>query len=342
MKHPQTTRRFGFTLIEILVVIAIIAVLASILLPALQKVQETAKKTKTSSLMQSFARACDEFALDHGRYPGLLPDSAIDGTTITSAQNALLELMGGARAVNSQSPQTVLDEYTDFADTASVLATLNDPASGLTWDIAFNESRFGEGPWINGRVYEPYFSPKSSDLRYTPFDTNDAGSFEYPAIVDAWDIPIIYLRAGRKNGVIIDDAANGRLPQFDLPGLDDYFQDSLNQNGSIIGTSISPNTETRIAWLTIMLAHPTFWEIDETNANTEFTNGTAWGTSRGRYMLLSAGPDSIYMEIANEQIHVEQEIDPTNPSSSLLSPTSGSVTPKMMETFDDVVVYGGA
>ena len=342
MTKPKTYSRFGFTLIEILVVIAIIAVLASILLPALQKVQETAKKTKTSSLLQSFARACDEFALDHGRYPGLIPDSAVDGTSMTSAQNALLELMGGARAVNNQSPQTVRNEFDDFASTATVLNTVTDPASGLTWDIAFNESRFGEGPWINGRVYEPYFSPKSSDLKYVPFDTNNAGSFEYPGIVDAWDMPIIYLRAGRKNGVIIDYAANGRLPQFDLPEMDDHFQDTLNINASIIGPTISTEDQTKIAWITLMLAHPTFWEIDASNAGTEFDMGTAWGTSRGRYMLLSAGPDNIYLEISNEQIHENQEIDVQNRTSSLLSPTSGTVTPKMMETFDDVVVYGGA
>ena len=177
MTTQNSKRRFGFTLIEILVVIAIIAVLASILLPALQKVQETAKKTKTSSLMQAFARACDEFALDHGRYPGLLPDSAVDGTNITSAQNALLELMGGVRAMNNQSPQSVVNEYNDFANTADVLNTVNDPASGLTWDLAFNESRFGEGPWINGRVYEPYFSPKSSDLKYIPLDEPRAKAY---------------------------------------------------------------------------------------------------------------------------------------------------------------------
>ena len=342
MKHPQTTRRLGFTLIEILVVIAIIAVLASILLPALQKVQETAKKTKTSSLMQAFARACDEFALDHGRYPGLIPDSAVNGTNITSTQNALLELMGGARAVNTQSPQTVLNEYDDFAANSTILTAVTDPASGLVWSIAFNESRFGEGPWINGRAYEPYFSPKSSDLKYVPFDTDNSALFEYPSLVDAWDIPIIYLRAGRKNGVIIDDAVNGRLPQFDLPGMNDYFQDAINTNGSIIGPSISPNDQTRIAWLTLLLAHPTFWEIDASNAGSEFDMGTAWGTSRGRYLLLSAGPDNIYLEISNEQVHLNQEIDSQSPTSSLLTPTDGTVTPKMMETFDDVVVYGGA
>ena len=142
--------------------------------------------------------------------------------------------------------------------------------------------------------------------------------------------------------MIIDDAVNGRLPQFDLPGMNDYFQDAINTNGSIIGPSISPNDQTRIAWLTLLLAHPTFWEIDASNAGSEFDMGTAWGTSRGRYMLLSAGPDNIYLEISNEQVHLNQEIDSQSPTSSLLTPTDGTVTPKMMETFDDVVVYGGA
>ena len=78
-RNSITTPAKGFTLIEILVVIAIIAVLAGILLAALSGVQKAAQKTQTESLMQSFARACDSFALDHGRYPGLLPESAIDG-----------------------------------------------------------------------------------------------------------------------------------------------------------------------------------------------------------------------------------------------------------------------
>ncbi|MCH2146724.1 MAG: prepilin-type N-terminal cleavage/methylation domain-containing protein, partial [Phycisphaerales bacterium] len=77
----------GFTLIEILVVVAIIAILAGILLAALSGVQNAAKKTQTSTLMQSFGRACDEFALDNGRYPGLLPDAAVDGVAITPMQN---------------------------------------------------------------------------------------------------------------------------------------------------------------------------------------------------------------------------------------------------------------
>ncbi len=347
MTNPKTTRQLGFTLIEILVVIAIIAVLAGILLPALSSVQNAAKKTQSESLMQAFARACDEFALDHGRYPGLLPDSAVDGTTITSMQNALLELMGGGRAKNNNSPQSVIDEFDAFANTASVSTEpddgIVDPATNITWHVAFNEQRFGEGPWIQGRAYEPYFSPKSNDIKYTSPDFSDSNIwniFEFPALIDSWETPIMYFRAIRKNGPILDHANNyqsndGELPQFELPGLNDHF-DNLNTANSIL-TSLQDGYDVNddqdaVAWLTIALAHPSFWETD-----TSFENGTAWGGTRGRYMLLSAGQDKIYFEVANEQVHEDHSAD-----EPLLSPQNGEVTPEIIETFDDVIVYGGA
>jgi prepilin-type N-terminal cleavage/methylation domain-containing protein len=350
MTHPQMTRRYGFTLIEILVVIAIIAVLAGILLPALSSVQNAAKKTQSESLMQAFARACDEFALDHGRYPGLLPDSAVDGVKITSMQNALLELMGGARAKNNNSPQSVIDEFDAFSNSASISTEpdegIVDPATNVTWHIAFNEQRFGEGPWVQGRAYEPYFSPKSSDIQYTSPDFSDSNiwnTFQFPALIDSWETPIMYFRAIRKNGPILDYAPNygegadheNQLSQFDLPGVADHF-DPLNAANSILsslsnGYDISDDQDA-VAWLTIALAHPSFWESDTT-----FSNGTAWGGTRGRYMLISAGQDKIYFENANELVHENQDAEDL-----LLNPQSGEVTPKMIETFNDVIVYGGA
>ena len=324
--------------------IAIIAVLAGILLAALSGVQQAAKKTKTTTLMQSFARACDEFALDHGRYPGLLPDSALDGTTITSTQNALLELMGGARARHSSSPSTVVDEFDAFNSSSNTVEFTGVGGSG--WDIVFNQSRFGEGPWISGRIYEPYFSPKSSDLEYKGSYDNDnppaEGEFGgFPSLVDAWETPIIYLRSIRKSGPIMDDPVNSgdtdyALPQFELPKMDLFFSGALNSNLSLI----SEDSEDRVTWLSLLLSHPTFWEQDDT----WFSNGpytVAWSTPRGRYMLLSAGPNTIYLEIENQPTNPDSSDDDAYSVGDIMDSSNNKINPTIMDSFDDVVVYGG-
>jgi prepilin-type N-terminal cleavage/methylation domain-containing protein len=353
-KHQttQTSRsRYGFTLVEILVVIAIIAILAGVLLSALGGVQKSAQKTKAKSLMQSFARACDMFALDHGRYPGILPESAVDGVHITSMQNALLELMGGARVKSSNSPNSTINEFDLFASTSAVTientSFFEDEAteSNVRWDLTFDQNRFGEGPFIGGRQYEPYFSPKSSDLLYATYDNgsppsgNDLGSsFFFPTLIDTWETPIMFFRSSRTSGPIIaasDAEPTTPMPQFEIQSTLQFFdptEEIINVNGSLFGTG--SNIEKNLAWLTLLLAHPSFWDIDATNADPDFLDGIAWGTTRGRYMLLSAGQDTIFLEKGNRPVDAN--------GSPISNPYGGDITPDMMKDFDDVIVHGGA
>lgn len=64
-------KRPAFTLVELLVAVAILAVLVGLLLPAVQKVREAAARARCLSNVRQYPLACHSFESQHGKLPGL-------------------------------------------------------------------------------------------------------------------------------------------------------------------------------------------------------------------------------------------------------------------------------
>ncbi len=102
----RRTRR-GFTLIELMVVIAIIGILMGILLPVLGAVRRRAQMVQVSSLVKECELACQNFRLEYGQYPWTKPpdakkkmETAPDEVEILTYQ-AYIELKGQGGTINS-------------------------------------------------------------------------------------------------------------------------------------------------------------------------------------------------------------------------------------------------
>lgn len=67
MKSSKPIRRSGFTLVEIMIVVAIIALLASILIPNLARARATSQANACINNLRQFDEAINLFAFEHGK-----------------------------------------------------------------------------------------------------------------------------------------------------------------------------------------------------------------------------------------------------------------------------------
>lgn len=70
----KNSQRFGFTLIELMIVIAIIGILAGMAMPAFNKARDTAREKKCMEFTSILTRTCEQYNIDNRVYPNQVSD----------------------------------------------------------------------------------------------------------------------------------------------------------------------------------------------------------------------------------------------------------------------------
>jgi len=291
----------------------------------------------TQSTMTEFSKACDTFQLEHGRYPGAIPENVIADSgigpipPISSTENALLDLMGGYRIIG---PTTAIpaDWDTDFTcDPPGVVChVLNN------WEIRADRSRLGEGPLLFGKPYSPYFTPSASQVAVVKGQVLIGAAGELPDLVDAWGQPIIFLRRARPSGPLVAPDTGGSpagvQPQFYTQGMLPYTKSlSLGEFGKDQNVLSILNTADDTAdTLAQILRHPSLGSYGDAAA-------AQAGTAQGSYVLISAGADGIYFSTR------DGPGTPEIPVIDLFATGNADdySNPTIVKEYDDIRIFGG-
>lgn len=125
---PENSNWKGFTLIEILVVIAIIAVLATITVQGLGFYQKKSKENKSTVFVASVSQALDSYRSDEGSYP----QDGADGSDTSS--EVLYESLFGDLDGDGQ-PDDGATIYLDTLNPGASRASLNVEEAGGSYTL---------------------------------------------------------------------------------------------------------------------------------------------------------------------------------------------------------------
>lgn len=131
-------KRSGFTLVELLVVVAIIGILIGLLLPAVQQVREAARRTQCLNKLRQIGLAALNFESAHMTFP---PATLGEGGNPTRDE--------AVAAVNNHQGTSALVAILPFVELVNLRRRLDPLAADVNSQLA--DGGYSIGDWLNGK-----------------------------------------------------------------------------------------------------------------------------------------------------------------------------------------------
>jgi len=254
--HRTSSRHSGFTLVELIVVVAIIALLVALLLPAFSVVQGRAKMADAQSQFNGLRAGLESYRGESalgGAFPPSSSDNAADREEIANPLAAgptpAVRVTGAHLLVHALLGADLLGTP-GFKDLDRNGAWSNDTHMGtagaggtyaLTPEGEPKQARYGGAGYVSDKMRERVTTLK--ELQDRGEITSNVGrltaSLDQRLFVDPWNRPILYYRANPAARLMINgDAAPGIYRQEDNGLITGSEGGALTSDGIDFGASV--------------------------------------------------------------------------------------------------------
>lgn len=320
--HVTRRSRHGFTLVELLTVIAIITLLIGILVPAMSGSRDQARKVRSAGLLRAIETGCQSFQNENNTLPrssGENPfEPASANVPLSGAQWLSLQMMGADQQGyikpilsndTGDNPDGKIDEK-DWREWYSL-----NPKRTYSRSARYVEA--DSNSLLTAKKWTEQHQDRGAPTPAMRLGSSDWNNENLPFFVDAFNFPVLYYRANptaRTPFSLNQTGASfipGRYDQSDnapFTGSDGKHGAMARQFGATDGWDLTGNGVTthplgKLGYKENQQSFPdenTFARIFtdlgvfESTERNDNDKGKIWPYKPDRFILISAGKDGLY------------------------------------------------